>query len=310
MARIRSINPCQPKDEDVARLSITARYVFAFLPCHADREGRLRDSAFTLKAEILPGDASDMEAILVELAGAGFIIRYSVGSRRYIQIRTFLQHQSPHTREVPSTIPPPSAKDGIGQVQGSVEASPALGQASPGLEGMSPSPSIPDLDPSPDLPLSSPHSLLDQTRAGAESKTPAKWPAREWLRIFGLAWIGKYGGLAYGGGDATARACGQLRDILDALPEPDALAAQARVVDMLTEFLADETPKVVAARHPFAFFVTAFTGLRVPKVQTKKPDAAPPWKTAEREQEQRKLADRAASRNAVAELNAKLEASG
>ena len=40
MSRIRTIKPEQPKDEELAALSINARYLFAFLPCHADREGR------------------------------------------------------------------------------------------------------------------------------------------------------------------------------------------------------------------------------------------------------------------------------
>jgi len=102
-----------------------------------------------------------------------------------------------------------------------------------------------------------------------QSKAGAKWPASEWLKLFGARWIAKYGGLKYGGGDATARAIGQLRDIIADLPEPDAIAAQARAAEMLTEFFDDVAPKVLDARHPFTFFVTAFSGLRVPRLASR-----------------------------------------
>src|SRR5262245_22943420 len=105
MGRIRLINPAAPLDEDVASMSLAARYAWAYLPCYADRDGRLRDSAFTLKASIFPGDNVDMEAVLSELAHARHIIRYVVDGRKYIQIRSFERHQRPHPREMPSEIP-------------------------------------------------------------------------------------------------------------------------------------------------------------------------------------------------------------
>lgn len=107
MARIRSINPCAPVDEDVATMSMAARYVWAYLPCHADREGRLRDAAFTLKLAICPLDTLDMESVLAELAARRHIIRYEVDGRRLIQIRNFSKHQKPHARETESRFPPP-----------------------------------------------------------------------------------------------------------------------------------------------------------------------------------------------------------
>jgi uncharacterized protein YdaU (DUF1376 family) len=156
--------------------------------------------------------------------------------------------------------------------------------------------------PSGSLSLISEQSDPDQTPA--QSKVRAKWTAAEWLKRFGAAWIAKYGGLAYGGGDAAARAGGQLRDIIDALPESDVLAAQARAGVMIAEFMGDMSPRVVAARHPFAFFVTAFTGLRVPRIAAKPP--APPWITADRDRDQRASAERAESRIALAKLTAEL----
>ena len=39
--------------------------------------------------------------------------------------------------------------------------------------------------------------------------------------------------------------------------------------EMLTEFFDDVAPKVLDARHPFTFFVTAFSGLRVPRLASR-----------------------------------------
>lgn len=198
MARIRSINPCAPKDEDVATLSIHARYVFAFLPCHADREGRLKDSAFTLKAEILPGDAVDMEAILAELAAARHIIRYTVDGRRFVQIRSFARHQSPHTREVSSMIPPPPAKAMSEHDLGSAEPPPGLAEfdtsGQPGLEGMSSSPSDPDPVPGSSPPLLSLRSDPEGARSNGQAKAIT---GHELRRIFGVIRCEHVGGLTW-----------------------------------------------------------------------------------------------------------------
>lgn len=145
MPRTRSIHPGQATDEDVATMSIWARYVWALLPCHADRDGRLKDSAFTLKAAILPGDAVEMEPILAELASRGHIVRYQVEGKKYIQIRTFSKYQTPHTRENASTIPPMSGVSGAGHDLGGASAQPRLASASP-----VPSSPDPDPDPGPD----------------------------------------------------------------------------------------------------------------------------------------------------------------
>ncbi len=107
MSRVRLINPAAPKDEAVARCSIPARLAWAYLPCHADKLGRLADKPLTLRFEIFPADpAIDMSALLAELARAELIVRYQVGGRRYIQIRSFARHQRPHKNEGDSVIPP------------------------------------------------------------------------------------------------------------------------------------------------------------------------------------------------------------
>jgi len=71
----------------------------------ADREGRLEDRPARIKIQILPYDNCNLDELLNELADAGFIVRYMVDGHNYIEIPTFLKHQRPHYKEMPSTIP-------------------------------------------------------------------------------------------------------------------------------------------------------------------------------------------------------------
>lgn len=93
--------------------------LFEGLWCNSDREGRLEDRPMRLKAEIFPyREGIDLDAMLTWLAshkdGDGnpeFIIRYSVGGQKYIQIINFKKHQNPHVKESASTIPAPGLPD-------------------------------------------------------------------------------------------------------------------------------------------------------------------------------------------------------
>ncbi len=166
MARTRLINPAAPVDEDVARLSMAGRLLWAYLPCHADREGRLKDSAFTLRAAIFPGDQVDVDALLSELAAARHITRYEVDGRRFIQIRNFAKYQSPHKNEAPSSIPGPSDTVLVKECR---EAS--------GNSKSTRSPPVSDPDPVPeDLPLCAPardRSTTDGSPPAEASGVPA-----------------------------------------------------------------------------------------------------------------------------------------
>lgn len=106
MPRIRSIKPEFFLDEDLARLAPLDRLIFVGLWCQADREGRIEDRPGRLKVQVAPYDDVDMKAALDRLAAAGFLVRYTVESRAYIQVRTFLRHQRPHKTEQPSVLPP------------------------------------------------------------------------------------------------------------------------------------------------------------------------------------------------------------
>jgi hypothetical protein len=107
MARARNIKPGFFKNEDLAECSPWARLCFIGLWMLADRAGRLEDRAKRFKAELFAYDSVDVEPLLKELARYGFIVRYEVDGRRFIQVSKFHEHQSPHYTEKESVIPPP-----------------------------------------------------------------------------------------------------------------------------------------------------------------------------------------------------------
>lgn len=108
MPRIRSIKHDLYLDEDLARLPLVCRYAFPGLWTLADREGRLEDRPARIKAQLFPYEPEvDMDAALAQLAAGGFVVRYEVDGARYLQVRTFAQHQQVNARESQSRIPPP-----------------------------------------------------------------------------------------------------------------------------------------------------------------------------------------------------------
>jgi hypothetical protein len=107
MARSRNIKPGFFLNEDLAECDPLARILFAGLWCLADREGRLEDRPRWIKAQALPYDNCDVDALLQQLAARGFIFRYQVDGRRLLWVIRFLEHQSPHGNEKPSELPAP-----------------------------------------------------------------------------------------------------------------------------------------------------------------------------------------------------------
>jgi hypothetical protein len=129
MARKRDLKPGFFTNERLAEIEPLGRLLFAGLWTIADREGRLEDRPRKIRAEILPYDDCDANALLDALATRGFILRYEVDGEKYIQIINFRKHQSPHPREIASAIPPPPdagiTKDMPRQVLGNDEQVPS-----------------------------------------------------------------------------------------------------------------------------------------------------------------------------------------
>jgi len=107
MARARNIKPGFFRNEILAELPPLTRLLFAGLWTIADKAGRLEDRPKRIKADVLPYDDGDVDAMLNQLSDAGFIARYGTGDARYIEVSNFGKHQNPHVKEQESTIPIP-----------------------------------------------------------------------------------------------------------------------------------------------------------------------------------------------------------
>lgn len=108
--RARNIKPGFFRNDVLAELEPLTRILFSGLWCIADREGRLEDRPKRIKADVLPYDECDIDAMLDDLASAGFIQRYTVENVEYIAILAFSKHQNPHKNEAGSTIPAPTGE--------------------------------------------------------------------------------------------------------------------------------------------------------------------------------------------------------
>ena len=106
--RARNIKPGFFANEYLAELDPHARLLFIGLWTLADRCGRLEDRPKRIKAEVLPYEDVDVDALLNALANSPqrFIARYCVAGEAYIQITNFAKHQNPHKNETASSIPP------------------------------------------------------------------------------------------------------------------------------------------------------------------------------------------------------------
>jgi len=108
--RSRNIKPGFFDNEILGKLDPITHLLFAGLFMLADREGRLEDRPDRIKAKIFPyRDGIDINGELTVLSRLGFIHRYKVGEKPYIEVINFLRHQSPHHTEKKSEIPPKPA---------------------------------------------------------------------------------------------------------------------------------------------------------------------------------------------------------
>lgn len=109
MARIRTIKPEFFTSLTVAGLPVEARLTFVGLWTHVDDEGRCVDDARLVKAAVWPLDdrlSADVEQDLRALSESSLILRYKVGGRSYLAVRSWCEHQRIN-RPTKSKLPPP-----------------------------------------------------------------------------------------------------------------------------------------------------------------------------------------------------------
>ena len=95
------------QNRKLAGLSTCHRLLFIGLWTIADREGRLLDDLDLIKAMVFPFENIDIDKLLTDLAGFGFIERYNGSKEACIFIPKFLEHQKIHTHEAQSKLPEP-----------------------------------------------------------------------------------------------------------------------------------------------------------------------------------------------------------
>ena len=105
MARTRLIKPGFFLNEDLADMEPIIRLLFIALWTIADSAGRLKDSPRRIQASCLPYDQVNVDSCLSQLQIKGFIHRYVVNNRPFLQIANWRKHQRPHYKEIPSEIP-------------------------------------------------------------------------------------------------------------------------------------------------------------------------------------------------------------
>lgn len=104
--RARNIKPSFFTNEALGVLDPIIQLTFAGLWCIADRDGILEDRPLRIKAELFPyRENTDVNGYLTVLEREGFISRYEVGGKRYIEVLAFAKHQSPHKTEKPKGYP-------------------------------------------------------------------------------------------------------------------------------------------------------------------------------------------------------------
>lgn len=227
MARSRNLKPGFFTNDTLGECDPLARILFAGLWCIADREGRLEDRPKRIRAELLPYDQCDADALLDQLADRGFVVRYESGGNRYIQVANFDKHQNPHVKEQASNIPAPD-KHGACPVQSS-----DMPDKSTEVAGLIPSSLIPDsLNLIPD-------SLKEHGAQAApvapKTETALQAACRETWAAYCEAYADAYGA------------------------QPVRAAKQSSQVKQIVQSLgADEAPLVVAwfVRHPAQWYVT------------------------------------------------------
>lgn len=165
LMRARNLKPSLFKNELLGGADPLITILFEGLWCCADREGRLEDRPLRLCAEVFPYRRSvterKVDGWLTWLHEHGFIVRYEVASRRFIQVNGFAKHQRPHSKEQPSEIPAVSSTQHLPrQVPAPTKVGASNGKGS-GEHALNPDSGLLN----PESPFLNPESSLRETRA-------------------------------------------------------------------------------------------------------------------------------------------------
>jgi len=94
VARNRMIKPEFWSSEDILELPLDARLLYIGLWSFADDSGILPYKPITIKCQVFPADMIDCKPMLEELLKSGLLVKYSVDGSEYIQIESWLKHQT------------------------------------------------------------------------------------------------------------------------------------------------------------------------------------------------------------------------
>lgn len=113
MARKRQLDPEYPFEEEIARLSVPARYFYILSWCHMDdTNGVLPYNAYKLKGQIFPDEDIDVEAIIKELTAAKRLFEFKAEGKKWLWCPKLLKHQTinhPSKKKYPD--PPKTLKE-------------------------------------------------------------------------------------------------------------------------------------------------------------------------------------------------------
>lgn len=99
MARARNIKPSFFTHDELADNDPLGRLLFIGLWTIADYKGELEWRPKRVKAQVMPYDDCDIEALAINLEKTGFIRFYAVSGSDYVHIVNFNKHQNPHKNE-------------------------------------------------------------------------------------------------------------------------------------------------------------------------------------------------------------------
>ena len=104
--RKRMISPEFFQHDGLGTCSLRARLLFVGLWTLCDKAGRMRWNSLVVHGQLFPFERdADIDAAVAELAGVGSVALYRVGSREYLEIPSWLDHQRPHPKEAESSLP-------------------------------------------------------------------------------------------------------------------------------------------------------------------------------------------------------------